>query len=180
MVFRITLFLLLVGATAAHAETKPAAPPHPLRINEFLASNRGGMLDDEGSSSDWLELHNTGDELLHLAKFQLSNEGDKPSSNKPNTWELPNIAIAPGGFHVVWMSGQDRVALSPEALRSSTATLPFESTLVPSDAKWKYLVPAVGGRLTKGWNEVGFDDSAFALGQAGFGYGDDDLSLIHI
>ena len=178
MVFRITLFLLLVGATAAHAETKPAAPPHPLRINEFLASNRGGMLDDEGSSSDWLELHNTGDELLHLAKFQLSNEGDKPSSNKPNTWELPNIAIAPGGFHVVWMSGQDRVALSPEALRSSTATLPFESTLVPSDAKWKYLVPAVGGRLTKGWNEVGFDDSAFALGQAGFGYGDDDDATV--
>ena len=117
-----------------HAET------HPLRINELLTSNRGSALDDSGASSDWLELHNTGDEVLRLAKFQLSSGGDKPSA-----WALPNIAIEPGGYQLIWMSGQDRVALSPEALRTSTATLPFESTLVPADAKWKYLVPSRRG-----------------------------------
>ena len=148
---------------SVHAET------HPLRINELLASNRGSSLDDSGASSDWLELHNTGDEVLRLAKFQLSSGGDKPSA-----WALPNIAIEPGGYQLIWMSGQDRVALSPEALRTSTATLPFESTLVPADAKWKYLVPSRRGGLADDWTAVEFGDSKFALGQAGFGYGDDD------
>ena len=107
--------------------------------------------------------------MLRLAKFQLSSGGDKPSA-----WALPNIAIEPGGYQLIWMSGQDRVALSPEALRTSTATLPFESTLVPADAKWKYLVPSRRSGLADDWTAVEFGDSKFALGQAGFGYGDDD------
>ncbi|MED6325823.1 MAG: hypothetical protein VYE14_00565, partial [Verrucomicrobiota bacterium] len=101
MLHRITFSLLLFGMISVHAET------HPLRINELLASNRGSSLDDSGASSDWLELHNTGDEVLRLAKFQLSSGGDKPSA-----WALPNIAIKPGGYQLIWMSGQDRVTLS--------------------------------------------------------------------
>ena len=84
MLHRITFYVLLAGMISVHAES------HPLRINELLASNRGGALDDTGASSDWLELHNTGDEVLRLAKFQLSSGGDKPSA-----WALPNIAIEP-------------------------------------------------------------------------------------
>ena len=166
---RILLFLFMSWAISSHAETDPSVPVHPLRINEVLASNRGGALDDEGASSDWVELHNTGSEALRLGKFRLTRGGAEP-----NTWELPNIAIAPGGYHVIWMTGLDRVSLSPEALLISAATLPFESTLVPSDAKWKYIVPSRRGEIPEGWPEVAFDDNAFALGKAGFGYGDDD------
>jgi len=169
MLQKIQLFLFFTFAISSHAETKSPVPAHPLRINELLASNRGGALDDEGGSSDWLELHNTGSEVLRLAKFRLTN-----GETEPNTWELPNIAIAPGGYHVVWMSGLDRVSLSPEALRTSTATLPFELTLVPDNAQWKYLVPSRRGEVADGWSGMEFDDSGFALGQAGFGYGDDD------
>ncbi len=169
MFYRMTFFLLLAWVIPCHAETKPPATAHPLRINELLASNRSGALDDEGGSSDWVELYHTGSEVLRLAKFRLSNGGAKPSA-----WELPNIAIAPGGYYVIWMSGLDRVALSPEALRTSGATLPFESVLVPNNAKWKYLVPSGRGEVADGWAKVAFDDSGFALGQAGFGYGDDD------
>jgi len=163
MLFRLTLLLFGSVMLSLHADT------HPLRINELLASNRGGALDDTGASSDWLELHNTGEEVLRLAKFQLSSGDDKPSA-----WVLPNIAIEPGGYQLIWMSGQDRVALSPEALRTSTATLPFESTLVPADAEWKYLVPSHQDEMAEDWTSVDFDDSKFALGKAGFGYGDDD------
>ena len=169
MLPKIPLFLFFTFVISSHAETKSPVPAHPLRINELLASNRGGALDDEGGSSDWLELHNTGSEVLRLAKFRLTN-----GETDPNTWELPNIAIAPGGYHVVWMSGLDRVSLSSEALRTSTATLPFELTLVPDNAQWKYLVPSRHGEVADGWSGMEFDDSGFALGQAGFGYGDDD------
>ena len=163
MLFRFILFLFLGVKLAVSAEVAS------LRLNELLASNRGGMLDDTGASSDWIELHNSGDEMLRLAKFRLWS-----GSAKPSAWALPNIAIAPGGYQLIWMSGLDRVSLSPEALRTSTATLPLELTLVPSDAKWKYLVPSRRGELADDWTAVEFDDNKFSLGQAGFGYGDDD------
>ena len=132
MSLRLTLLLFLGVKLAASAEAAS------LRINELLASNRSGALDDTGNTSDWVELHNAGDKMLRLGKFRLWSGGAKPSA-----WALPNIAIAPGGYQLIWMSGLDRVSLSPEALRTSTATLPFELTLVPSDAKWKYLVPSL-------------------------------------
>ena len=96
---KIPLFLFFTFAISSHAETKSPVPAHPLRINELLASNRGGMLDDTGASSDWIELHNSGDEMLRLAKFRLSSSGGKPSA-----WTLPNIAIEPGGYQLIWMS----------------------------------------------------------------------------
>ena len=163
MSLRLTLLLFLGVKLAASAEEAS------LRINELLASNRSGALDDTGNTSDWVELHNAGDKMLRLGKFRLWSGGAKPSA-----WALPNIAIAPGGYQLIWMSGLDRVSLSPEALRTSTATLPFELTLVPSDAKWKYLVPSRRGELADDWTAVDFDDNKFALGQAGFGFGDDD------
>ena len=61
MLHRITFSLLLAGMISAHAES------HPLLINELLASNRGGALDDSGASCDWLELHNTGDEVTLIS-----------------------------------------------------------------------------------------------------------------
>ena len=167
MLLRITLLLFLGVKLAASAEAAS------LRINEVLASNRSGALDDTGNTSDWVELHNEGSELLRLAKFQLSGGNGKPSA-----WVLPNIAIAPGGYQLIWMSGLDRVSLSPEAMRTSGATLPFESTLVAADVQWKYLVPSGTIEEADGWNKLNFDDSNFAIGKAGFGYGDDDDATV--
>ena len=167
MLFRLALFLFFLVKLSGLAEIQP------IRINELLASNRTGALDDTGNSSDWVELHNAGDKVLRLDKFQLSGGDDKPSA-----WVLPNIAIAPGGYQLIWMSGLDRVYLSSEALRTSGTTLPFESTLVVADTQWKYLVPSGGNEVADGWNKVKFDDSNFAIGKAGFGYGDDDDATV--
>ena len=30
-----------------------------VRINEFVASNRSGLLDEDGDPSDWIEIYNT-------------------------------------------------------------------------------------------------------------------------
>ena len=92
MLFRFTLFLFLGVKLTVSAEVAS------LRLNELLASNRGGILDDTGASSDWIELHNSGDEMLRLAKFRLWRGGAKP-----NVWALPNIAIAPGGYQLIWI-----------------------------------------------------------------------------
>ena len=140
------LLTTIAAVVLVGAETKPSTPSHSLRINELLASSQHGLLDDEGESSDWVELQNTGSETLRLGGYRLAK-----TEALADEWQLPNIAIAPGRFHVIWMSGLDRVALSPNALRTSAATLPFESTLITSDAKWKYLAPASKGEVPTGW-----------------------------
>jgi hypothetical protein len=72
------------------------------------------------------------------------------------------------------MSGLDRVALAPEALRTSVATIPFETALIEHGADWRILSGPTKKKNTTGWTAVNFDDSAFAVGPAGFGYGDED------
>ena len=66
-------------------------------INEFLASNLGENLDEEGEDDDWLELRNITDEVISTAGFWLSD-----SSNDPVKWSLPIQTLEPGELRVVW------------------------------------------------------------------------------
>ena len=146
-----------------------------LQLNELLASNRADRLDDEGQSSDWVEVHNSGHRPLRLGGYRLTN--DLKDLDK---WTFPNNRVPADGFHLVWMSGLDRVSLPPEALKTSAVTIPFETTLIKTGADWKYLVGSVDKKASEkqrspdGWTAVDFDDSVFAVGPAGFGYGDED------
>ena len=167
------------GSTTAGRSSGPpptGAPPlGHLRLNELLASNRADRIDDEGQSSDWIELHNAGPQPLRLGGFRLTN--DLKTLDK---WTLPNHLVPAGGHCLVWMSGLRRVSLAPEALKASATTIPFETTLVPAGANWKYLAGSADEKATDqpstptGWTAVDFDDSQFSEGPAGFGYGDDD------
>ncbi|MEO1995386.1 MAG: hypothetical protein ABGZ17_08935, partial [Planctomycetaceae bacterium] len=146
-----------------------------LRLNELLASNRSGLLDDEGVSSDWVEVHNTTNRTVRLSGFRLTDD-----LTEPDKWIFTNSRIAADGYHLVWMSGLGRVSLAPEALRVSAATIPFEATLIKSGADWKYVrggadaQSATTDEPLRGWTAVDFDDNRFAVGPAGFGYGDED------
>ena len=48
------------GGDSARPEGGVALANGGLRLNEILASNRAGRLDDEGQTSDWIEIHNPG------------------------------------------------------------------------------------------------------------------------
>ena len=156
------------------ATTRSADGDNPtsagLRLNELLASNRTGRLDDEGESSDWVEIHNSGTQPERLGSYHLT---DDPAV--PQKWKFPNNLVPAGGYRLVWMSGLGRTALSPEALRNSAASIPFATTLIKPGADWKYLYSVPDDkRSIRGWTAFDFDDSAFAVGAAGFGYGDED------
>jgi len=159
----------------ARPQARTASTSGRLRLNELLASNRMGRLDDERQSSDWIEVHNPGTGTLRLGGYRLTND-----PNVLDKWTFPNNRVSAGGYHIVWMSGLNRVSLAPEALRTSAATIPFEMTLIEAGADWKYLLGFDNEKVPNekkvlnGWTTVGFDDSAFAVGPAGFGYGDED------
>ena len=166
--FSFTGLLLWVPASRSADGETPASPG--LRFNELLASNRAGLLDDEGQSSDWIEIYNSGNQAARLDGYHLT---DDPAV--PNKWKFPNGQVPAGGYRLVWMSGLDRASLSPEALQTSAASIPFTTTLIKPGANWKYLYAMPDDkRSVRGWTDLEFDDSAFAVGAAGFGYGDDD------
>ena len=165
--------------SSGHRSTGPpptgGPPTGDLRLNELLASNRRGRRDDQGRSSDWIEIHNSGNQPLQLGGYHLTD--DLKDLDK---WAFPNSRISAGGYQLVWMSGSTQHGgLPPDALKPSKTPTPFETTLVKHGANWKYALGGAGqksftNKSVKGWTAVDFDDGAFAVGPAGIGYGDDD------
>jgi len=74
-----------------------------LRINELVSANVRGATDEDGDSSDWIELINLDSEPIELAGWFL---GDDPDDL--DRWALPALTVEPGGLLLVWASGKDR------------------------------------------------------------------------
>ncbi len=72
-------------------------------INEFVASNRDGLLDGNGESSDWIELHNRGREPILLAGWHLTDDEDNRFK-----WAFPPETVLPAGqYLIVFASAQE-------------------------------------------------------------------------
>src|SRR2546428_3574806 len=74
-----------------------------LLISEFLAANANGLLDENGDSSDWLEIHNAGPTPVNLGGWFLT---DDPASLKK--WQFPATNVTASAYLVVFASGKDR------------------------------------------------------------------------
>ncbi len=81
----------------------PTIPFADLVINEFLASNRTILPDEDDEYSDWLELRNRGAQPVNLGGFALT---DDPSD--PGRWPIPAVTLDAGGYLVIFASGKDR------------------------------------------------------------------------
>lgn len=82
-------------------------------ISEFMA-NKGSTLSTdvqllrrpgewEQVRPDWIEIHNTSDQLLNLEGWYLTD-----NKNNLTKWRFPSIAINPGLYHVVFASEKDQ------------------------------------------------------------------------
>ena len=71
-------------------------------ITEFMANNLSTLEDGDGISNDWIEIHNAGDEAIDLAGYRLTDDLDELSK-----WTFPSVDLEPGGYFVVFASGQD-------------------------------------------------------------------------
>lgn len=79
------------------------SPGHAqLVISEFLTRNVGSLADSNGSSSDWIELHNPTAQTINLAGWYLT---DDPA--QPTLWRFPNQTLAGGAYLVVNASGKN-------------------------------------------------------------------------
>jgi hypothetical protein len=85
----------------------------PLIISEFLASNQSGLQDEDGETSDWIELWNPSDQAVSTEGFYLTDDIENPTK-----WALPNSSIPENGFQIIFASGKDRTS-SPRALHTN-------------------------------------------------------------
>ncbi|TAL04995.1 MAG: hypothetical protein EPO07_04345, partial [Verrucomicrobia bacterium] len=83
----------------------PALAPGDVIINEFLAGNVAGILDEDGEHSDWIEIHNRGTNVVNLLGWSLTDD-----TNTPGKWVFPSKALNPGEYLLVFASGKDRRA----------------------------------------------------------------------
>jgi hypothetical protein len=80
-----------------------------LRISEVMSDNAGVLLDEDGDSPDWLELHNPSSVEVNVGGWHLTDDaGDLMQ------WTLPNTSIPPGGFLVGFASDKNRSVAGSE------------------------------------------------------------------
>jgi len=116
------LFFLSFGAVELAAQG--------VTINEFLAVNDGGLRDEDGDRSDWIEIRNGEAIAVDLAGWFLTDDaGDLQK------WSLPELQLPPGGFAIVFASGKDR---------PSTAGSPHTSFKLSSGGEYLALVEPDG------------------------------------
>lgn len=73
-------------------------------ITEVMSSNSMTILDGFGSSSDWIEFYNPGDEAINLKDAGLSTNIDDPMM-----WVFPDFEIDSGEYKIVYASGLNEV-----------------------------------------------------------------------
>src|SRR5207247_240437 len=81
---RLALFLLLFAAGLA---ARPAAAQ--VTISEFLTSNHSGLIvDQDGDTSDWIELYNDGSTPANITGWHLTDD-----TNDLTRWTFPLTTI---------------------------------------------------------------------------------------
>ncbi|MGO8698670.1 MAG: CotH kinase family protein [Limisphaerales bacterium] len=85
------------------------APPPSLQISEFMASNKNTLLDEDGDSSDWIEIYNGTPSAVDLAGWFLTTEATNLTQ-----WGFPDYVLASGDYLVVFASGKNRAAVTGE------------------------------------------------------------------
>jgi hypothetical protein len=79
-----------------------AAVPSDLRINEFMASNTNGALDETGTLEDWVEIYNAGGSTLDLSGLFLTDDVDGASP-----WAFPAGTLLPAGQTLLVWADED-------------------------------------------------------------------------
>ncbi len=96
-----------LGLDLGQIDTTP--PAGDVVINEFMASNSGGLRDEDGESSDWIEIYNGTDAPVNLDGWRLTDSADRPSK-----WVFPPVFLPARSFLLVYASEKNRALAGSE------------------------------------------------------------------
>lgn len=76
----------------------PNAAPPGMLISEFMADNKKSLHDQDGDSSDWIEIWNAGGTTINLAGCALTTVRGQAQ------WRFPSVSLLPNRYLVVFAS----------------------------------------------------------------------------
>ncbi len=130
----------------------PDAPVPDIVLNEVVATNLDGLRDEDGMTSDWVEIHNRGENAVDMGGWSLSDDSDEPGQSV-----LPEITLEPGDYIVVFASGKGSNA--------SFSGPPYHTSFQLS-RDGEYL-----GLFSEGLPREAADEIRFPVQRAGYSYG---------
>ncbi len=96
----LTVFLAMF-ASVSHGQT--------IHMSEIVADNDSSLLDENGDSSDWIELYNPSDQSVSVDGWFLTDD-----TNNLTLWSFPATNIVAKGFLVVFASDKNRSVAGSE------------------------------------------------------------------
>lgn len=156
-----------------------------------MASNTTSLMDEDGNSSDWIEIHNSTETEVSVDGWYLTDRDDDLEK-----WRFPAVVISAGDYLIVFASGANRTdparqlhtnfklrasgeylallqpdltvahAFDPSFLPQTNGIsygAPVKATsLISADNSLSYKVPTESDApLGTAWTQRGFDDSAW-------------------
>lgn len=82
------------GTDTDAVDTDVTFPALPLCINEYMSSNQGAYVLEDGTDPDWIELHNPTDAAIDLTGWTISDDRAEP--DKHTFTDGPTVL--PGGY----------------------------------------------------------------------------------
>lgn len=99
--YTLTASNLTPSSTTKTVTVYIGVTPQPPVINEILADNANGILDDELTLQDWIEIYNPNAYAIDLQGYRLKNN--------LNEWDFPaGSGIPANGYRVVFASSKNR------------------------------------------------------------------------
>ncbi|NIP97846.1 MAG: lamin tail domain-containing protein, partial [Akkermansiaceae bacterium] len=127
-----------LGAFVLCAALPVTAAP---RLTEFMASNDRSVTDEDGDSSDWIEIHNPGPGAADLSGWFLTDDPQELTK-----WSLPvGTSLASDGYLLVFASGKDRAVAGAEL---------HTNFQLEADGEFLALVAADGLTVTSSFGSV--------------------------
>ncbi|MEL6843032.1 MAG: lamin tail domain-containing protein, partial [Bacteroidota bacterium] len=81
------------------AVTQTVSPIADLYLNELMANNGSGIVDEFGQDEDWVEIYNGGSAPVNLGGLYLTDD-----FSEPDKWQIAAQEIIPvGGFALIWL-----------------------------------------------------------------------------
>ena len=100
---------IAAGTEADFSPWNPGTGVVPLIISEFMAANSASprntevLSDEDGETSDWIEIHNPLGAAVDLEGWFLTD-----NASNLTKWRFPAVSLAPGARLLVFASGKDR------------------------------------------------------------------------
>lgn len=130
---------------------KPMDDPFSnVHIHEVLYRNEHSVMDEDGDRSDFVELYNGGDEVVHLDGWYLSDDPDDLMK-----WPIPHVSMEPGNYLLVFLSGKDR---DEGELHASFSLRAGETVVLYDSVSRRYdtlLIPETEGNVSIGRDATG-------------------------